>query len=91
MIKTVSEYLNQGGVSLNLFLLESPQKETEKALAFQSVALNGAGNRYNKLSWLPKSQLIKVINDFYTEGPKEMYLCPTWLYRKNFLHGEIAA
>ena len=88
-IKTVSQYLNEGGMSLNLFLLESPAKQTEKAIAFPCVKFNSCGNPYNSLAWLPKSQLTKVENDFYTTGPKEMFLCPGWLYYKNFSGGEI--
>jgi len=87
--KTVSEYLAAGGMSLNLYLLESPSKETEKALAFPCVKFNSYGNPYNGLAWLPKSQLAKVENDFYTTGPKEMFLCPGWLYSKNFNGGEV--
>lgn len=76
-------------MSLDLFLLESPAKETEKAIAFPCVKFNSYGNPYNGLAWLPKSQLTKVENDFYTTGPKEMFLCPGWLYSKNFSGGEI--
>ena len=88
-IKTVSQYLNEGGMSLNLVLLESPSKETEKALAFPCVKFNSNGNAYNGLAWLPKSQLTKVENDFYTNGEKTMFLCPEWLYSKNFSGGEV--
>ncbi len=38
-----------------------------------------------------KSQLREVKNEFYTEGPETMYLCPAWLYRKNPNVGEVAA
>jgi hypothetical protein len=89
-IKTVSEYLNNGGMSLGLFLLESPAKETEKAMAFNCIKFNSYGNPYNSIAWLPKSQLTKVKNDFYTTGPEEMFLCPEWLYAKNFSGGEVA-
>jgi hypothetical protein len=87
--KTVSQYLNAGGMSLGLYLMESPIRETEKALAFPCVQSNSYGNPYNGAAWLPKSQLTKVQNDFYTDGPKEMFLCPEWLYRKNFHGGEV--
>lgn len=87
-IKTVSQYLNEGGMSLKLVLLESPSKETEKALAFPCVKFNSYGNAYNGLAWLPKSKLTKVENDFYTNGAKEMFLCPEWIYSKNFSGGE---
>lgn len=76
-------------MSINLVLLESPSKETEKALAFPCVKFNSYGNAYNGLAWLPKSQLTKVQNDFYTNGDKEMFLCPEWLYSKNFSGGEV--
>jgi hypothetical protein len=85
----VSEYINAGGMSLGLFLMESPAKETEKALAFSAVKMNACANPYQGLAWLPKSQLEVVENDFYTDRLGEkMYLVPGWLYRKNFYHGE---
>jgi hypothetical protein len=90
-IKTVSQYLNEGGMSLGFYLMESPAKETEKAIAFPCVKFNSCGNPYNTIAWLPKSQLTKIENDFYTKGEKEMHLCPGWLYSKNFSGGEVLA
>lgn len=89
-ISTVSEYLNAGGMEIG-YLLEDPAKETAKAIAFRGVKFNSYGNPYNGLIWFPKSQLREVRNDFYTNGPKTMYLCPAWLYRKNPTVGEVAA
>jgi hypothetical protein len=84
----VSEYIAAGALSVG-FLLESPIKETEKAIAFEGVKFNSFGNPYNALIWLPKSQLAKLENDFYTnDAPSEMYLCPAWLYARNPTLGE---
>lgn len=90
-IKTVSQYLAAGGLAIGA-LLESPVKETEKALAFQTVKHNRCANAYETQAWLPKSQLVEIENDFYTnDAPAKMYLCPSWLYSKNFSHGESMA
>jgi len=86
--KTVSEYIAAGSLATGMFLLESPVAETEKAVAFEAVKFNSYGNPYAGKAWLPKSQLTKVENDFYTNGPKEMFICPGWLYSKNFQGGE---
>jgi len=83
-ITAVSEYFAQGGMSSGFFLLESPVKETEKAMSFSAVKFNSYGNPYNGSAWVPKSKLQEVKNDFYTTGPDKMYLCPEWLYRQNF-------
>lgn len=89
--KKVSEYIEAGAFKVG-FLLESPIKETEKALGFEGVKFNSYGNPYNAVIWLPKSQLQKLENDFYTnEAPDVMWLCPTWLYKKNPTLGEVAA
>jgi hypothetical protein len=82
-IKKVSEYLALGGLTIGM-LLETPVGETEKAFGFTAVKFNSYGNPYNGVAWLPKSQLKLVENDHYTNGPKTMFLCPTWLYSKNF-------
>ena len=90
-IKTVSQYLAAGGLAIGA-LLEAPVKETEKALAFSTVKHNRCANPYETQAWLPKSQLVEVENDFYTNNaPEKMYLCPTWLYAKNFCNGESLA
>lgn len=86
----VSEYINAGGMNIGLYLMESPVRETERALAFPAVKFNACANPYQGLAWLPKSQLQRIENDFYTDESRgsEMFLCPEWLYRKNFYHGE---
>lgn len=73
------------------YLLESPIAETEKAIAFQGVKFNSYGNPYNAKIWLPKSQITKIKNDFYTNGDDFMYLCPAWLYRNNPTLGEVCS
>jgi hypothetical protein len=86
----VSEWIAAGGLSVG-FMLESPVKETEKAVAFPCVKFNSYGNPYNGIAWLPKSQLQKVENDFYTnQAPAEMWFCPAWLYSKTPGLGEQA-
>lgn len=88
-IKSVSEYLAAGAMEIG-YLLEGQIKETAKAVAFPGVKFNSYGNPYNSMIWLPKSQLTAVKNDFYTDGPSSMFLCPVWLYRKNPTLGEVA-
>ena len=88
-IKTVSEYIALGGLAIAV-LVDSPVRETEKALAFSAVRTNSCGNEYLGVAWLPKSQLVEVENDFYTnDAPSKMYICPTWLYEKSFPEGTI--
>jgi hypothetical protein len=87
-IKTVSQYFALGGFSIGM-LMESPVKETEKALAFSAVRHNSYGNAYQSVTWLPKSQLVELENDHYTQdAPASFYLCPMWLYKKSFVNGE---
>jgi len=84
----VSEYIAAGALAVG-FVLESPIRETEKALGFQGVKFNSCGNPYNTVIWLPKSQLQKLENDFYTnDAPSTMWFCPAWLYAQNPTLGE---
>jgi len=87
----VSEYIAAGALEVG-FVLESPTRETEKALGFKGVKFNSYGNAYDAVIWLPKSQLQKLENDFYTnDAPAVMWFCPSWLYAKNPTLGEVAA
>ena len=87
----VSEYIAAGALEVG-FLLELPTSETEKALGFKGVKFNSYGNAYDAVIWLPKSQLQKLENDFYTnDAPLVMWFCPSWLYAKNPTLGEVAA
>jgi hypothetical protein len=87
----VSEYITAGAMKVG-FVLESPIRETEKALGFNGVKFNSSGNAYDAVIWLPKSQLQKLENDFYTnDAPPIMWFCPSWLYAKNPTLGEVAA
>jgi len=87
----VSEYIAAGGLEVG-YVLESPIRETEKALGFNGVKFNSYGNAYDAVIWLPKSQLQKLVNDFYTNNaPDVMWFCPSWLYSKNPTLGEVAA
>lgn len=86
----VSEYIAAGALSIGC-VLESPIRETKKALGFQGVKFNSYGNPYNAVIWLPKSQLQKLVNDFYTnDAPEIMWFCPAWLYAQNPTLGEVA-
>ena len=88
---TVSEYIAAGALKVG-YVIESPVRETEKALGFSGVKYNSYGNAYNAVIWLPKSQLQKLKNDFYTNNaPSVMWFCPAWLYAKNPTLGETAA
>ena len=86
----VSEYLKAGSLSIGC-LLENPVKETEKAIAFGGIKHNQYGYPYNGTYWLPKSQLLKLENDYYThpDAPSEMWFCPSWLWQKNRDIGQI--
>jgi hypothetical protein len=87
----VSEYIAAGALEVG-YVLESPIRETEKALGFAGVKFNSYGNPFNATIWLPKSQLQKLENDFYTnDAPPVMWFCPAWLYAKNPTLGEVAA
>ena len=88
---TVSEYIAAGALKVG-YVIESPVRETEKALGFSGVKYNSYGNAYDAVIWLPKSQLQKLKNDFYTNNaPSVMWFCPAWLYAKNPTLGETAA
>lgn len=89
-ISKVSEYIALGGMDSGAYLLENPAKETGKAIAFPGVKYNSFGNPYNGFIWFPKSQLVEVENDYYTNGSETMHLCPAWLYRENPTVGEVA-
>lgn len=84
----VSEWIAAGALSTGFFLIETPVKETEKALAFNAVKMSAYGNPYLGVTWLPKSQLVEVENDYYTQGPAKAFVCPAWLYSKSFPDGE---
>jgi hypothetical protein len=88
---TVSEYIAAGALKVG-FVIESPVRETEKALGFSGVKYNSYGNAYDAVIWLPKSQLKQLKNDFYTNNaPSVMWFCPAWLYAKNPTLGARAA
>jgi hypothetical protein len=87
----VSEWIAAGALEAG-YVLESPIRETENALGFKGVKFNSYGNAYDAVIWLPKSQLQKLENDFYTnDAPPVMWFCPEWLYSKTPTLGESAA
>lgn len=88
-MKTVAEYIKS--TEKNSVLIEAPVRETEKALGFECVKINACGNPYNGITWLPKSQLKEIANDFYTQADGRFFLCPEWLYKKAFPYGEVLA
>ena len=87
----VSEWVAAGSFEVGC-VLESPIRETEKAVGFNGVKYNSYGNPYNAVIWLPKSQLQMLENDFYTnDAPPVMWFCPSWLSAKNPTLGEKVA
>ncbi len=78
--QTVSAVIAAGLLKSGFYLLETPLRETEKAVAFAAVGGNAYGYPCRKTAWLPKSQVVKLANDFYTNrAPAEMWLVPAWL------------
>lgn len=83
----ISEWVTAGAMATGLYMLEQqPINETEKALAFTGIRFTAAGNPTAGKVWLPKSQVQKVTNDFYTDSlGAEVFLVPGWLMQKNNL------
>ena len=83
----VSEWISAGAMLTGIYMLEqSPVSETEKALAFNGTRFTAAGNPTTGKVWLPKSQIQKVTNDFYTDSiGAQVFLVPAWLMERNGL------
>lgn len=74
----VSEWVEAGVMSTSYLALENEVvKETEKAIAFKVMKTKscGFGGLIESVCWLPKSSVMRVVNDFYTvDAPNYMYL-----------------
>lgn len=78
----VSEWIAAGDLTSGYYLLEQLERETEKAYGFSAKKwCPYSGWMKPGVCWLPKSQVQRVENDFYTHGPRAMFLVPEWLYR----------
>lgn len=76
----VSEVVEAGLLKGGFYLLEGVTKETEKAIAVPAVGHNEFGYPCRKTAWFPKTQIVKLANDFYTnDAPAEMWMAPAWL------------
>lgn len=86
-VSKVSEWIAAGGLGSGLFLAEKVANETAKAVGFNATQFNSFGNLKAATCWLPKSQLQKVQNDYYTDGAAYMYAIPAWLFDKKRADG----
>lgn len=78
----VSEWIAAGNLASGYYLLERLKRETEKAYGFTAKKwCPYSGWMKPSVCWLPKSQVQRVENDFYTHGPAQMFVVPEWLYR----------
>lgn len=85
--KTVSNWINEGGLKTDYRTLESPVKETEKAFGYAVEKYNQAANLVKSIMWIPKSQTETVKNDFYANGPEQMQIVPAWLLSEKRIEG----
>ncbi|WP_424196629.1 hypothetical protein ACMYR3_17050 (plasmid) [Ampullimonas aquatilis] len=81
-MKTISQWLDQGGFKCGKFLLDLPMaNETVKAIGFACQKYNTNGNLIPSICWFPKNMIHEVKDDFYLEKSKNrLFLVPTWLY-----------
>ena len=77
--KKTSEYVAAGAMQTGWFEI-TVVKSTEKAVAVECKKYNSFGNDYKSMTWFPKSQVIVMENDFYTDtiGQKTT-IAPGWL------------
>jgi len=85
----VSEWVAAGNMESGFYLLESIERETEKAVGFKAEKFNAAAYLKPATCWISKSQLQEVQNDFYTSGPARMFLVPAWLYGRKEQDGYV--
>ena len=84
--KKVSEWVNAGCFDSGYYVFDASHvtgEETNKAIEFKAERFTSAGNPYTGTSWLPKSQVLVLFDDFYesTKGQKA-YAIPGWLVSK---------
>ena len=85
--RKISEWIAAGNMASGWYLLESVERETEKAVAFKAAKGNAHGYLAGCACWFPKSQIAEVQNDFYIHGAARMFLVPGWLLRKKEAEG----
>lgn len=78
----VSQWIAAGSSRAGFHLLEDVADESETAIGFDAHVTVSGGRSKLVVCWLPKSELIEVINDYYAIGPAVMFLVPGWLYRQ---------
>lgn len=76
----ISEWVAAGNLETGFYSLERVERTTDKAIGFKAEKFNEFGNLKQVTCWIPKSQLKAVANDFYVNGPAQMFLVPAWLY-----------
>ena len=78
----VSEWIAAGNMKSGLYCLERVARETDKAIGFVAEKYNEFGNLKPATCWVPKTQVQRVQNDFYTraDAPATMFLLTAWLY-----------
>lgn len=76
----ISEWVAAGNMETGFYALERVERTTEKAIGFKAEKYNEFGNLKQVICWIPRSQLKAVANDFYVNGPAEVFLVPAWLY-----------
>ena len=78
-ITKISEFVEQK--LFGEFFYLAPAKETEKAFAVNGQKFNASANLYDALVYFPKSQCVKVENDYFVNDQvKEYWVVPSWLY-----------
>jgi len=59
---------------------KEPYRTSAKAVCFKVRKFNSVGYLTDGYCWFPKSQLIRVVDDFYNDTRGQVaYLIPTWL------------
>lgn len=71
--KLVSEWILRGALKTNWMPYTCPVKETERAYAFKTDKFNSYGNLKENIMWIPKSKIIVMENDYYTDGIDKYY------------------
>lgn len=77
----VSQWIDGGNMATGLYLFETIEKESEKAIAVPAQKPNQFGFLKPCACWFPKSQIQEVENDFYINAPKRVFLVPDWLMK----------
>lgn len=81
----VSEWIEEGGLRTGWYHLMNPVVEDrEKSIAVSGKKWNATATRqYDFIVWFPKSLIIPVEDDYYTDKfAGQNYLVPEWLLIK---------